>query len=304
MRWRDERFASLRRQLFEARAERTHPGRDDKILTSWNGLMLRAFANAAWILDSERYAGAARANARFLRDTIQQDGRLLHSYKDDQARINGFLEDYAFLIDGLLALYRATFEPEWIAWTRELARTAIEDFYDTEAGAFYDTSAASEQLIARPRDPFDNATPSGNSVIVDGLIRLAHLSGDAELTRLARGVIEEHAAIASEHPHGLSRLLVAADFATGPSAEIAIIGPADAADRAALLAALNSEYLPRIVVAAAEPEDDAAKTIDLLMSRDLVDGQSAAYVCINHACQMPVTEPEAMLEQVRSVVRD
>lgn len=302
MRWRDEHFSPLRQQLFEARAERTHPGRDDKILTSWNGLMMRAFANAAWTLDSERYADAARGNARFLRDNLQQRGRLLHSFKDGEARIDGFLEDYAFLIDGLLALYQATFETEWIEWARDLARIAVDDFYDAEAGAFYDTSAASEQLIARPRDPFDNATPSGNSVIVDSLNRLAHLIGDVEFTRLARGVIEEHAGVASEHPHGLSRLLVAADFATGPSAEIAIVGPADDPGRAGMIAALQSAYLPRVVVAVADPEDGAAEVVDLLLSRDLVDGKSAAYVCINHACQMPVTEPEAMLSQVRSVV--
>ncbi|MEZ4569495.1 MAG: hypothetical protein R2849_04055 [Thermomicrobiales bacterium] len=243
MRWRDDEFSPLRQQLFDARADRTHPGRDDKILTSWNGLMMRAFANAAWMLGSERYATAAADNARFLRDNLQQQGRLLHSYKDGEARIDAFLEDYAFLIDGLLALYRATFDPEWIEWATDLARVAVDNFYDAEEGAFYDTSSASERLIARPRDPFDNATPSGNSVIVDSLIRLAHLIGDVEFTRLARGVIEEHAGIAAEHPHGLSRLLVAADFATGPSAEIAIVGPANDAGRQDLLDALRDEYL-------------------------------------------------------------
>ncbi len=302
MRWREEPFVSLRQQLFEARAERTHPGRDDKILTSWNGLMMRAFANAAWMLDSERYADAARANARFLRDNLQQHGRLLHSYKDGAARIDGFLEDYAFLIDGLLALYRATFEPEWIVWAGDLARRAVDDFYDADEGAFYDTAAGGEQLIARPRDPFDNATPSGNSVIVDSLTRLAHLIGDVEFTRLARSVIEEHAGVAGEHPQGLSRLLAAADFVTGPSAEIAIVGLEGDTGRDALLAALKDEYLPRVVVAAAEPGDGAAEVIDLLLSRDLVDGKAAAYVCINHACQMPVTEPEAMLAQVRKLL--
>ncbi len=304
LRWRDEQFAPLRRELFEARAERVHPGRDDKILTSWNGLMMRAFATAAYVFGSQRYADAARANAVFLRDNLQHQGRLLHSYKDGAARIDGFLEDYAFLIDGLLALYRATFEPEWIAWARDLARVAIDDFYDAEAGAFYDTAATGEQLIARPRDPFDNATPSGNSVIADGLIRLAHLIGDVEFTRLARSVIEEHAAIATEHPHGLARLLVAADFATGPSAEIALVGADDDAGRAEMVAALDAAYLPRTVVAAAAPESETAEVIDLLLSRELVDGQAAAYVCVNHACQMPVTQPDAMLEQIRELTEN
>ena len=300
-RWRDERFAPLRQRLYEARAERTQPGRDDKILTSWNGLMMRAFANGAWILDSERYRDAAVTNARFLRDTLQREGALVHTYKDGEARIDGFLEDYAFLIDGLLALYRATFAPEWVEWATELARKAIEAYYDVEEGAFYDTAAGGEQLITRPRDPFDNATPSGNSVIADTLIRLSHLIGDVEFNRLARGVLEEHAGIAAQHPHGLPRLLAGADFATGPSAEVAVIGPADDPGRRGLLAALNAEYLPRVVVAAAEPGDDAADAVDLL-ARELVDGQAAAYVCISHSCQMPVTEPDAMLAQIRELV--
>ena len=303
MRWRDERFAALRERLYAARDERTRPGRDDKILTSWNGLMLRAFANAAWIFDSERYLQAARANAEFLRDNLRRDARLLRSYKDGEARIDGFLEDYAFLIDGLLALYRATFEPQWIAWAVELARIAIDDFYDAESGAFYDTAATGEQLIARPRDPFDNATPSGNSAIVDALTRLSHLVGDIEFTRLARSVMEELANVASEHPHGLSRMLSAIDFATGPSVEVAIVGRRDDPGRQALLAALREEYLPRAVVAAAEPGDGADQVVDLLLSRDLVDGRAAAYVCVNHACQMPVTDAGEMLEQIREVVR-
>ncbi len=218
-----------------------------------------------------------------------------------EARIDGFLEDYAFLIDGLLALYRATFEPEWIEWAEQLARVAIEDFYDADAGAFYDTSVSGEQLIARPRDAFDNATPSGNSVIVDVLTRLAHLVGDVEFSRLARGVIEEHVAVASEHPHGLSRLLCAADFATGPSAEIALIGSRADVGRREMLAALRDEYLPRVVVAAAEPGDESSAAIDLLVERNLVDGQPAAYVCVNHACQMPVTDAGAMLDQARGI---
>ena len=303
MRWRDERFAALRERLYAARDERTRPGRDDKILTSWNGLMLRAFANAAWIFESERYLQAARANAEFLRDNLRRDVRLLRSYKDGEARIDGFLEDYAFLIDGLLALYRATFEPQWIAWAVELARIAIDDFYDAESGAFYDTAATGEQLIARPRDPFDNATPSGNSAIVDALTRLSHLVGDIEFTRLARSVMEELANVASEHPHGLSRMLSAIDFATGPSVEVAIVGRRDDPGRQALLAALREEYLPRAVVAAAEPGDGADQVVDLLLSRDLVDGRAAAYVCVNHACQMPVTDAGEMLEQIREVVR-
>jgi hypothetical protein len=322
MRWREEPFASLRQRLYDARSERVHPGRDEKILTSWNGLMLKAFATAARVFDAERYAEAARANARFLRDhicptprghpagDIQRDGRLLHSYKDGVARIDGFLEDYAYLIDGLLALYEATFELEWLDWASALARAAVDEFYDDASGAFYDTAAGGEQLIARPRDPFDNATPSGNSVIVDVLLRLSQLNGDIESHRIARRVIEEHVAVAAEHPNGLARLLAAADFATGPSAEVAIIGEPGDAGRQGLLDRLRAEFLPRVVVAAAAPDDPASRSIDpsaelrigLLAQRTLVDGKAAAYVCVNHACQMPTTDPDEMMTQIRQVV--
>jgi uncharacterized protein YyaL (SSP411 family) len=302
LRWRDEQFAPLRARLFEARAQRTLPGRDEKALTSWNGLMLRAFATAAWAFDEPRYAEAATANARFIQEQLWVDGRLRHSYKDGAARIDGFLEDYAFLIDGLLALYQATFDTDWIGWASELADLTVEAFYDPEAGAFYDTARTTD-LIARPRDAYDNATPSGNSVICDALLRLAHLTGNVELVRIANGVIEDYVQVASDQPHGFGRMLAAADVAIGPSAEVAIVGDPRADDTIALLDALRYRFLPRVVIAADQPDGTAADVVELLRDRPAQDGRATAYVCVNFACQLPTTDPAEMLRQLDAVLR-
>jgi uncharacterized protein YyaL (SSP411 family) len=296
--WRTDEFTELRGRLYDARARRIRPGRDDKVLTSWNGMMLRAFATAAWVFDSPHYAEAARANARFVRDHLYVQGRLLRSYKDGQAKLNGYLEDYANYVDGLLALYQATFEAEWIQLARDLAHVMVAEFHQN--GVFYDTSASHEQLISRPRDTLDNATPSGNSVACDVLLRLAHLTGDVELGRIANGALSGYARLAAEQPSGFSRLLCAADFALGPTAEVAITGDPAEEDTRALLAALRRELHPRVVVAVAPEGDSAAETIPLLAQRPQRDGRATAYVCINYACQLPTTDAGQMVEQLHA----
>ncbi len=302
MTWRSETYDYLRQKLYDARRLRTPPGRDDKILTSWNGLMLRAFATAAWVLGSEQYAEAARANARFIRANLQRDGRLLHSYKNGQAKINGFLEDYAFLTDGLIELYRATFEPEWLEWASELANTAIDEFYDAGSGAFYDTAESSETLISRPRDAYDSATPSGNSVISEALMELAQLTGDERFRSVATSVLESYAAAAAEQPHGFSRLLLAIDLAVGPSVEVAIIGDPAAEDTRALVEALRDRYMPRVSVAATSENGQASEALPVLRDRGMIDGRATAYVCVGYTCQLPTADPAQMLQQIESVV--
>jgi hypothetical protein len=303
MTWRDERYAALRQRLYEARGQRVWPGRDEKVLTAWNGMMLRAFALAARAFDEPRYRDAARANARFVREHLYHDGRLLRSFKDGEAKLNGYLEDYANYIDGLIALYEATFEPEWLRWARELAGTMIAEFHDAGAGAFFDTGASHEQLITRPRDAYDSATPSGNSVACEVLVRLGHLAGEPEFTRIAGDILASHADVAGQQPTGYARLLCAADLAIGPVAEVAIMGERDDAGKRAMLAALNATFLPRAVIASSPPDDaEATGVVPLLGERPLQDGQATAYVCRNYTCQLPTTDPAEMLRQVRDVM--
>src|SRR5215213_5399398 len=165
--------ASARPKLYAAREQRVHPGRDEKALTSWNGMMLRAFAEASRTLSRADYRDVARRNAEFLLSKLRRDGRLLHTYKDGQAKLNGYLEDYANLIDGLIALYEATFERRWIEEAISLTNTMVAEFTDAEGIGFYDTGASHETLVSRPRELHDGATPSGNSVAISVLLKLA-----------------------------------------------------------------------------------------------------------------------------------
>jgi uncharacterized protein len=302
MTWRSPEFQPLRERLYTHRQTRTLPGRDDKVLTSWNGLMMRAFATSAWVFGSEHYASVARNNAAFIRDNLVQDGKLLHTWKDGEARITGFLEDYAFLIDGLLALYGATFEIEWLEWAVELANTALGEFFDPGAGAFYDTAASAEVLVSRPRDPYDSATPSGNSVMCQVLLQLAQLTGRDDFRNVATSVLEGYAGIAAEQPHGFSRLLCAVDEAVGPSAEIALVEPVDGQSIKPFLDELRDRYLPRITIASAREDDEhTIEAMPVFRDRNPVDGAPTAFVCVGYSCKLPATSPEQMVQQIAEI---
>ncbi|RIK44473.1 MAG: thioredoxin domain-containing protein [Chloroflexi bacterium] len=301
--WRAEPLATLRQRLYAARATRTWPGRDEKVLTSWNGLMLRAFATAAWVFDEPRYRAAARRNAQFVLAELTLPGnRLQRTWKDGVAKLDGYLEDYACFIDGLLSLYAATFEPQWLAAARSLAQTMVAEFYDSNTGAFYDTGRSHEALVVRPRDSYDSATPSGTSVACDVLLRLGYLTGDDAYARVAREVLTSLGAHAAANAHGYARLLCALDLAVGPVAEVALVGAPAAEDMARLLTALRERYLPRVLVAAGAPDDVAAlEAAPLLAGRPQREGRATAYVCRNFACQLPVTDAASMMEQVQAV---
>ena len=282
-----------RETLFAAREQRVRPGRDEKILTSWNGLMLRSFAEAARHLARTDYLDVARKNADFLLRELSSDGRLLRTYKDGRAHLNGYLEDYTFLADGLLALYEADFAPRWFREARRLLDEAIVLFADEKNGGFFDTGSDHETLISRPKDIMDNATPAGNSVAVDVLLRLAAFTGEEQYRERADGYLRGLADIMVQHPQAFGHALGALDFAVSPVKELAILG--DLQQARVLLAAINSRYLPNSVLACAAPGDDeAGKTIPLLAERPAKDGKATAYVCQHFACQAPVTTPEEL----------
>ncbi len=281
-----------RPRLMAVREERVHPARDDKILTSWNGMMLNAFAEASAILTRPDYAAVAARNADFLLRELRRNGKLLRSHKDGKSKLNGYLEDYANLADGLLTLYEVTFEPRWYREAVSLADTMLAQFWDEREGCFYDTGLDHEQLIQRPRDTFDNATPSGNSVAVEVLLRLWLVTGDQRWLAPAERVLRSFARVASTYPSGFGRLLCAYDLYFGPAHEIALAGAADSPELAAFRQAIWSRYVPNKVVAGGEA------VVPLLEGRTLVDGRPAAYVCHNFACELPVTEPGALLAQL------
>ena len=291
----EESLKQSRTALFKVRETRVKPGRDEKVLTSWNGLMLRSFAEAGRYLERLDYIEVATKNADFLLRNLRKDGRLLRTYKDGRAHLNGFLEDYAFLADGLLALYEATFEPRWFAEARTLMDAAITLFVDEQNGGFFDTGSDAEALISRPKDIMDNATPAGNSVAIDVLLRLAAFTGEQSYRKRADDYLQPLADIMTQHPQAFGHVLGALDFALSPSKEIAIIGPLATDDTLALLEATNTHYSPNSVLAYCVPDDSQAQHIvPLLADRPLKNGKATAYVCQNFACQAPVNSAEEL----------
>jgi uncharacterized protein YyaL (SSP411 family) len=324
-------LAEPRRKLFEARESRIHPDRDDKVLTSWNGLMLAAFAEAARAFSpspgtgrggrgvrAETYRQVAGRNAEFLlRELRQESGRLLRTWKHrpeqgegtGEAKLNGYLEDYAYLIEGLLELYQTTFDLRWFVAAQELAETMIEHFSadgDDSPGlpGFYDTSDDHEALITRPRDLQDNATPSGNAMAVTALLKLAGLSNEIRYVHLAHEALTQIQPMMAQYPLGFGQWLQALAYALSKPREIAIVGDPEAADTRALLNVVRNDYRPFQVVSLEAPSAQSS-AVPLLRDRGLVDGQPAVYVCRDFTCQAPATQPEglrAQLKQDRSVL--
>ncbi len=286
-------LANARHRLYEAREKRVHPGRDEKVLTSWNGLMLAPFAEAARALDRDDYREVAERNADFLlHEMRQENGRLLRTWKEGEAKLNGYLEDYAYLIEGLLELYQTTFDARWFVAAQELAETMITHFQAPDGG-FFDTSDDHETLITRPRDLQDNATPSGNAMAVTALLKLAGFTNELRYVDVAHRALAQVQSMMAQYPLGFGQWLQAQTHTLSQPREIAIVGELEAEDSQALLAVAQDGYRPFQVVALGAPSIQSP-AVPLLRDRGLVDGRPAAYVCVNFTCRMPVTEPDAL----------
>ncbi|HKO16705.1 MAG TPA: thioredoxin domain-containing protein [Gemmatimonadaceae bacterium] len=289
-------IARARGALYEARSRRPWPARDDKILSAWNGLMLRALAEAARVLGDEPFRLQAVRTGEFLFRALVHDGRVFRSYKDGAARIAGFLEDHAALGLAALALYEATFDRVWLDRAAMLAGSCVERFWDDAAGAFFDTARDQEALVTRPRDATDNATPSGTSLACDLLARLSELRQDAELRRRATFVLETIAEPMARYPSAFGHALQVTDMLVRGAVELAIVGEPGTTAFDSLARAAADRYVPALVLAGGPPAEGAA--VPLLADRPAVDGHATAYVCRDYACQAPVTTPEALEEQL------
>jgi uncharacterized protein len=283
----EEIAARGRRMLYEVRAARVWPGRDEKILAGWNGWMLAAFAEAAMAFGSEEHLAIVRRNADFLVTRMFRDGRLYRNYKDGRLSINGLLEDDAGVAWGLLAAFEATGEGKWLEASRGLADDMLERFLDGKNGGFYDTPTDHEPLITRPRDLFDNATPGGNSVAAHVLLRLAVLFGEERYAVEARRVVESIAPLAVRHPNGFGLLLAAAEFAAAEAREIVVTGAPDDPVRHQLIRVVGEAYLPHKVVV-----QGVVEGLPLLEGRD--PAVTRAYVCRGYVCDAPTAEPDAL----------
>ena len=292
-------LARARQVLHAAREKRVHPGLDDKVLASWNGLMLAAFAEAAAVLGRTDYLAAAVHNAEFLASQMVRDGRLRRSWKDGQARITGYLEDHAMVGAGLLALYEATFDRKWLDESRRLAEEALRLFWSEEREAFFDTGHDQETLVVRPRNLFDNAVPSGTSVTIEWLLRLAVVLGEERYEAVALKALRPMADLMQRYPSGFGRYLSALDFHLGPVAEVALVWPpGEERGVAPLLDTVFGRYQPNRVVVGAADGAPGAGGLPLLAERGTVNGRPTAYVCRHYVCQLPVTEPEALAGQL------
>jgi uncharacterized protein len=283
------RLDALRRKLYEVREQRVRPGRDDKVITAWNAMMLSAFAEAGAALDREDYVQVARECATFLLDNLRDDGgSLLRTWKDGRAKITGFLEDVAFLADALLTLYEATGESRWFNQARALADGMLARFHDPVAG-FYDTALDAEPLLVRPQTLDDNAVPAGQSIAARALLRLHAFTGEERWHSAAYGVVAPLAQAAARNPLGLGNLGWALQLLTGEIREVAVSAGDDHNAALPLLRAITHRFDPLRVLAHGDPDG-----VPLLQDRPLVDGRPAVYVCRNFACERPVTTPSEL----------
>ena len=288
-------LAAGRIKLFEHREQRIKPGRDEKILTAWNGLMLAAFAEAARVLQRADYLNLAINNAEFVLSTMEKDGRLFRTWKAElgQAKLVGYLEDYAFYADGLLALYQSTFNPRWFQKARAFMDVVLEHFDDSQNGGFFDTADDHEQLVTRPKSLQDNATPCGNSMAVKVLLMLAAYTGQARYEEPAQRALVALQPAMTQYPAAFAQWLGALEFALAPPQEVAVMGQPDAADVQAMLHVLLEPYRPNQVVAAVAPDRIVGHPA-LVENRPMQEGRATAYVCQRFTCQRPVTTAAAL----------
>lgn len=288
----------LRRKLFTTRRARNQPGRDEKVLTSWNGLTLAAFAEAARILDRYDYGEVAERNADFLLSELRtKTGRLWHTWKDGTPKVNGYLDDYAYLIDGLLELYQTTFAPRWYKAAQELSAVML-DHFSAASGGFFDTSDDHEDLITRPRTLEDNAMPSGNAMATFDLLRLTGLAIEPRYAEIARRNLSQVQTLLTRYPLGFGQWLTALDYALTKTKGIAVIGDLNRTDTQEMLAICTAEYHPHQVLAAGKSEGEHA--VPLLQDRAPVNDKPTAYVCTEFTCQAPVTSPPDLSELLHS----
>ncbi len=282
----------LRKRLFDIRKDRIHPLKDDKILTDWNALMISAFARASSVFDNPAYLNSAEKAISFIFDRmITPTGELLHRFRDDEAAITGFLDDYAFIVQALIDLFEASGKTEYLQHALKLNSIMIDKFYDDQNGGFYFSLDDSEELIARQKEIYDGAIPSGNSIAVMNLIRLSKLTGDNKFERFAELTIKAFAFHISKAPIYFSQFLSAFSFALGPSFEIVVAGEKHENMVKKMIQYLNEMYLPQKVLIVKEQNDNLLNQLaPYTINMNEINNKPAVYICRNYSCDLPITE--------------
>lgn len=294
------RLESIRQKLFEVREKRVHPLKDDKILVDWNGLMIAALAKGAQVFGEFKYEEAAKNAVRFLLTTMRTpDGRLLHRYRDGEAAISANIDDYAFLIWGLIELYESTFDVNYLQTALELTKTVREHFWDEEVGGFYFTPDDGDHLLIRQKEIYDGAIPSGNSVFVLNLLRLGRMTVNPKFEEEAAHIGRTFSLTVNQGPASFTQLLVGIDFGLGPSFEVVIAGNSQTQDTQEMLHALRTHFLPNMIVLLNSTEQESPEIIhvvEFIKHQTSRNGKATAYVCLNYVCNQPTTDVDKMLE--------
>jgi uncharacterized protein YyaL (SSP411 family) len=292
-------LTSARQRLFELRAGRPHPPTDDKVITAWNGLMISAFAHAAQALDEPRYVTAAIEAARFIESALYlpAEQRLYRRWREGNVAIEAFVDDYTFLIQGLLDLYQATFDTHWLLWAMELQAKQDELFWDRNSGGYFATTGADQSVLLRMREDYDGAEPSPNSIAALNLLRLSRFTGRAEWRERGEQTLRAFGTRLQTLAEAMPQMAVALDYALSKPMEIVVAGEPGAEDTEALLRVVRQRFLPHAVVLEADGgphQQQLAKWLPFLSSIGRQNGRATAYVCENYACNLPVTSPEEL----------
>jgi len=299
----ESRLAAAREKLYRARAKRPAPLRDDKILTSWNGLMISAMARAGFVLRDDELIRRAALAANFVLDNLVVEGRLRRSYNVGQARFEGYLDDYAFFIAGLLDLFEASWEPGWLEQAIRLQAELDRRYRDRSGGGYYMTAADAEVLLAREKPAYDGAEPSGNSVALMNLLRLSELTLNDTYRATADGLLRGFSTVLTRRPTAVAEMLLALDFKLGEPKEVVIVTP-DRPDQAEpFLSVLRRSFIPRkvvVVAAAAGEQQKLAKLVPLVRGKLALKGEVTAYVCQAGVCSLPTTDIDVFERQLRT----
>ncbi|MBM4268558.1 MAG: thioredoxin domain-containing protein [Deltaproteobacteria bacterium] len=294
---------AARAALYEVRAARPAPLRDDKVIAGWNGLAISAFARGARVLRDERFARAAASAADVVLRKMNEPSGLARSYIGGEAKHAAVLEDYAFLIAGLVDLWEATFDPRWLREALALQEDLDRRFWDAEHGGYFATASDGEELLVRTKDAYDGALPSGSSVAVANLLRLYELTTDERHRERAEKTLEVFARALTEHPEASPRMLAALDFSLDTVKEVILVRPDESGSLDPFLDVLARQFLPSsVVVATTESEAvELADIVPLVEGKTARDGRVTAYVCENRVCALPTSDPKVFAEQLANV---
>ena len=293
-----------REKLLSIRSKRPRPHLDDKIISAWNGLMISAYARAAQVLDEPRYLESATRAAKFVRANLYDEKSkiLFRNYRESRSAIEGFADDYAFVIQGLLDLYEASFDFQWLKFALELQETQNRLFFDEKSGGYFSTSGKDKSVVLRMKDDNDSAEPAASSVAALNLLRLAQIRNDKQFDERARKTIEAFGPTVSHFASAMPQLLVALDFSLAKPREVVIAGKLDSEGAKDLLNEVNRHFLPNRILILADGGDGQkffGEKNEAIAAMSPVDGKPAAYVCENFTCKAPVTDAKALRELLR-----